>query len=187
MFNDLTTIANYHGTDKGTTVAQAHGYTPYYEELFAPLREKPITLLEIGVADTRFPGASLKVWEDYFTQAKIVGFDIVDCTRFSTPRTHIFHGDQGNVFDLVACGCKHGPFDIVIDDGSHAAQHQITSFYTLFPLLVKPGGIYIIEDLHVAPATVAHFKTCFDPRLHRGTAGWKFLIKDKLLMVKREE
>lgn len=43
-----------------------------------------------------------------------------------------------------------GPeFDIIIDDGCHIVEHQITSFKTLFPL-IKPKGMYIIEDLHTS-------------------------------------
>ena len=42
---------------------------------------------------------------------------------------------------------KHGPFEIIIDDGSHFWGDVIVSFIFLFPLL-KQGGIYVIEDLH---------------------------------------
>ena len=39
--------------------------------------------------------------------------------------------------------------DVVLDDGSHMASHQLTSFQVLFPLL-NEGGVYICEDLHAA-------------------------------------
>jgi len=42
-----------------------------------------------------------------------------------------------------------GGVDIVIDDGSHVAEHQLASFKTLFPLLFN-GGVYVCEDLHTA-------------------------------------
>jgi len=42
----------------------------------------------------------------------------------------------------------HGPFDIIIDDASHISPLSIRSFEILFKLL-KRGGIYVIEDLHV--------------------------------------
>ena len=43
-----------------------------------------------------------------------------------------------------------GPdLDIVIDDGGHSMNQQITSFHTLFPLL-KNKGLYVIEDLHTS-------------------------------------
>ena len=42
-----------------------------------------------------------------------------------------------------------GGIDIVIDDGSHVASHQRTSFEFLYPLL-NVGGVYLVEDLHTA-------------------------------------
>jgi hypothetical protein len=38
------------GTDKGTVSGDAQGYTLVYEMLFAPMRDRPINLLEIGLA-----------------------------------------------------------------------------------------------------------------------------------------
>jgi len=43
-----------------------------------------------------------------------------------------------------------GPFDIVIDDGSHISQHQIKTFEYCFIHCVKPGGLYIVEDLQTS-------------------------------------
>jgi hypothetical protein len=45
---------------------------------------------------------------------------------------------------FYACGPD---FDIIIDDGSHVGEHILTSFKILWST-VKPGGYYIIEDLH---------------------------------------
>ena len=51
--NTLTAIAEKHKTDK-----VSHGYTPIYEQYLAPLRAKPVTILEIGVKS----GASVRTW-----------------------------------------------------------------------------------------------------------------------------
>ena len=40
-----------------------------------------------------------------------------------------------------------GPFDIVIDDGSHVTSHQIGTFATVYPTIAV-NGVYIVEDLH---------------------------------------
>jgi hypothetical protein len=42
-----------------------------------------------------------------------------------------------------------GGFDIIIDDGEHTMEQQITSLERLFPI-VKPGWIYFCEDLQTS-------------------------------------
>jgi hypothetical protein len=140
MVRRLDAIGVEAGTDKASS---HHDYLSFYEIFFAPLQDKPITILEIGV----YGGASLKTWETYFPNAAIVGVDITPtCKRFERGRTRIVLADQSNVQELTALAVEHGPFDIVIEDGSHMCEHQITSLRTLFPF-VKPDGLYIVEDL----------------------------------------
>ena len=43
---------------------------------------------------------------------------------------------------------EFGPFDLIIDDGSHHSSHIITSFNHLFADGLKDTGIYFVEDLH---------------------------------------
>jgi len=42
------------------------------------------------------------------------------------------------------------PFDIIIDDCSHLGCHTARSFAHLFTKGLRPGGIYIIEDICTA-------------------------------------
>jgi hypothetical protein len=136
----LNAIGLTHGTDKASA---GHNYLAFYELFFAPLRDRPLTVLEIGVLN----GASLRTWEDYFPAAKIVGADIQPSSRqFERDRVVIEILDQSNIEELVQVGIKHGPFDIIVEDGSHMWEHQITTLRTLFPF-VKQDGIYIVEDL----------------------------------------
>ena len=44
---------------------------------------------------------------------------------------------------------KMNKFDVIIDDGGHTMNQQRTSLITLSPL-VRPGGLYIIEDLETS-------------------------------------
>ena len=77
----------------------------------------------------------------------MVGADIDSTvTRFQTKRIKIEIIDQSNIQNLIDLGVKHGPFDIIVEDGSHLWEHQITSLRTLFPF-VKDQGFYIVEDL----------------------------------------
>ncbi|MCV7352026.1 hypothetical protein [Mycobacterium parmense] len=144
---------NTNDSDKGTSMGEAHGYTPVYERWLEPMRNDTLRLLEIGVCDPRMPGASLKGWYEYFPKATIFGYDIKDAHRFDNDRITTFVGDQSDRADLARLVENFGgEFDIIIDDGSHNAMHQQVSLAFLFPYL-KPGGQYIIEDLHVAPNT----------------------------------
>jgi len=55
-------------------------------------------------------------------------------------------GSQDDAAFLTRMSAEHGPFDIVIDDGSHVPAQVIASFDVLFPLLAD-GGLYVIEDV----------------------------------------
>lgn len=136
----LDEIGLRHGTDKASS---HHDYLSHYESFLAPLRDQPITFMEIGV----FQGSSLRTWKDYFPNAAIVGVDIMPvCKRFENGRVRIELADQSNVEHLAQVALRRGPFDVIVEDGSHIWDHQITSLRTLFPF-VKNGGFYIIEDL----------------------------------------
>lgn len=118
-----------------------------YDELFSTKREKPITLLEIGIQN----GGSLEIWAKYFSNAEnIVGCDINQkCSEltYEDERVIIHVGDVtlSETRDRVAELCSE--FDIIIDDGSHRSGDIIKTFASYFPLL-SLGGLYIVEDLH---------------------------------------
>ncbi len=142
----LSTLATEHGTDK----AADHWYTPQYHRRFQWLREAPITLLEIGVGgydDPKLGGNSLRMWRDYFPMGTIVGLDI-------HPKDPIYgieleQGDQSDPRVLKHLGETYGPFDIIIDDGSHKADDVMQSWVVLWDYLATPGW-YVIEDLQTA-------------------------------------
>jgi hypothetical protein len=144
----LREIALAQGTDK----EGGHSYTDAYERHLGHLRDRPITLLEIGIggyADPGRGGASLRMWKQFFPRAQIVGLDIEDKAHFAEDRITILQGDQGDRASLARLGSLHGPFDVVIDDGSHRSEHVIASFEVLFPF-VREGGVYAIEDLQTS-------------------------------------
>jgi 23S rRNA U2552 (ribose-2'-O)-methylase RlmE/FtsJ len=122
-----------------------HHYFSIYERYFAQFRDRPIALLEIGVAR----GGSLRLWRDYFgSTAQITGIDIdPDCARYHGEDVEVFIGDQADAGFLQSVAERRGPFDVVIDDGGHTMRQQIVSFETLFPS-IRDGGIYLVEDLH---------------------------------------
>jgi SAM-dependent methyltransferase len=139
----LDALGREHGTDKASG---RHAYLNTYERYLAPMRDHPVRLLELGI----FNGASLRVWRDYFTQGKIVGCDLHgDRRQHADERIAVEIGDCGSAAFLNSVAEKHGPFDVIIDDASHIWKHQQVAFTTLFDHL-RPGGVFIIEDLHTS-------------------------------------
>jgi len=129
-----------------------HYYTPHYDAHFSPLRDKPVTLLEIGVggyADPNKGGQSLRMWKDYFPRGHIFGLDLYDKSALQEDRITIFQASQVDKAALDRIVNEIGGIDIIIDDGSHINAHVIETFKLLFPRL-KSGGIYAVEDLQTA-------------------------------------
>ena len=77
--------------------------------------------------------------------------DCVDVKKDELMNATIHVGDQGNVNFLkkVILDSK-GDFDIIIDDGSHIIKHQLLAFQWLYRHGVKPGGLFVMEDLNTS-------------------------------------
>lgn len=146
MSNNLTELANKYKSDKGTEYGSKHGFTLIYEKYFNKLKNDYINILEIGIND----GSSLKMWYEYFINAKILGLDINNKSSFNNERIKCNVLDQSKKEQLYQFANKNKIlFDIIIDDGSHHISDQQLTLGFLFPML-KPGGIYIVEDLHTS-------------------------------------
>lgn len=148
VIDPLSELAIRHGTDK----FGLHDYTPRYHQLFAHLRDRPLRLLEIGVGgyqDADRGGQSLAMWRDYFPQGQITGIDIQTKALDLGDRVSVLRGSQIDAEFLAGVVATRGPFDIIIDDGSHRNEHVIESYGILFPTLA-PGGIYVAEDVQTA-------------------------------------
>lgn len=151
----LCELAYRYGSDKCPQIK--HPFTPFYYELFAPIRDRVRKVLEIGVGDademrwTGVPdyqtGASLRMWRDFFPLAQVYGADIKPSAMFQGDRIETFQCDQasaGSLWHLLDRTCTD--LDIVIDDGSHIPAHQVFTCNYLMPLL-KRDVLYIIEDV----------------------------------------
>lgn len=135
------------GTEYGCDKVVPHNYHFFYANHFLDYVDRPFKLLEIGVGGEgrEVGGASLRLWAEVFPLAEIYGLDIYDKSALNTDRIKTFIVDQGNSASLLDFVNKHGPFDIIIDDGSHKRSDQLTSLFTLISSVV-PGGYYVIED-----------------------------------------
>jgi hypothetical protein len=91
----------------------------------------------------------MKMWKEYFPDARITGIDINPASWLDDEQVKTYVVDQGSRDSLSDFLKKHPEpnFDIIIDDGSHRADHQQVSLETLWSSL-KPGGLYFIEDLN---------------------------------------
>ena len=140
----LTELAQKHQTDKWGK----HSYTPNYERHLAHLRDAEFTLLEIGIGGYQRDGeggASLRMWEEFFPRARIVGLDIEDKSFVDGGRIRTYRGSQTDHAMLRRIVDDAGEIRVVVDDGSHRSEHIRDTFHFLFPLLAM-DGIYAIED-----------------------------------------
>ena len=136
----LDAIGLLTGTDKSSA---HHDFLRHYEGFLSQGRSPVKALLEIGV----FNGSSLKMWQRFYPEAKITALDVDPrCLEFGGGNGQVLLCDQSDVEQLTNVAVNHGPFDVVVDDGSHIWSHQILTFETMFPY-VAPGGAYILEDI----------------------------------------
>lgn len=113
------------GTDKG--------WLHHYENFYAFVTP-PESVLEIGV----WLGASLQAWRELWPQSRIVGVDI-------NPECNEVPGCELVIGDITKMSVS-GPFDLIIDDGSHIPSDQKDAYENLIDELVA-GGLYVIEDV----------------------------------------
>ena len=146
--NELANIALKYNSIKLCDPETIH-YIKHYNNLFKPIKDDVLNLLEIGVKK----GDSLKIWKDYFINSNIYGFDIND-EHFKVleniPRISVHLVDQTDIVGMnkfLDHNQLLSKFDIIIDDGGHTQEQVQTSFRFLFEYGLKNKGIYIIEDL----------------------------------------
>lgn len=147
----LCDLAKKYGCDK--TVSIFHDYTPFYDQL---LQGRTVTrVLEIGIGSVASmshvkdykPGASLRMWREYFPEAMIWGLDNDPGVMINERHILSLPCDQGNELSLTRVAYDLGHFDLIIDDGSHQLPHQALTANTLIPKLLSPTGVYVIEDV----------------------------------------
>jgi SAM-dependent methyltransferase len=155
-YTDLCNIGRLTNADKSPygdikLGMHRHPYTGVYAMLFAPLKNKEIDFVEIGIAG----GASVAMWWNYFTQASLYFFDRdtdfvgnVDKIKFPARKPYASLMDVAVDGNITMTLKKTGKlFDVILDDSSHIYEHQIRIIKEAFEF-VKPGGYLIIEDIY---------------------------------------
>lgn len=146
--NQTSPLLKYFSEHKeGRGVWKFNHYLESYERHFARFRGQQVHVLEIGV----YSGGSLEMWKSFFgPTSKIYGVDIDPrCKAFESESVRVFAGDQGDRGFWRRFRQEVPDLDIVIDDGGHIPEQQIVSLEELLPY-VRPGGVYVCEDLHGA-------------------------------------
>jgi hypothetical protein len=117
-----------------------------YEPVVARVGSAP-AILEFGVLH----GDSIRSWARRFPEARIIGADILPQQPEWPVAANIRYVqlDQGRPEQIEAMCREAGPFDLIVEDGSHLPLHQRHCLVTTLPYL-RAGGIYILEDIHTS-------------------------------------
>jgi hypothetical protein len=170
--DDLTKLCKKYITNKGYELSQIdnnkfnlynyQNYSDYYSEIFALNKNNIKNLLELGIGSIDKnnlynmnmlgkkykPGASLRVWRDYFKKARIYGADIDKKSLFTEKRIKTTYVNQSKKKTILNMFKTFGvnKFDIIIDDGCHRYE-ETKKFFEIAINKLKEDGIYIIEDI----------------------------------------
>jgi Methyltransferase domain len=150
--NPLRDYFDRHGEGPGVQ-KWLHYFDVYQRHLGKFVGRSPV-VVEIGV----FSGGSLPMWRHYFgAGCKVHGIDIdPECMVYQGPDIAIHIGDQADRAMWKRFREAVPRVDILIDDGGHTAQQQTVTLEEMLPHL-RPGGVYICEDVHGAVNRFAEF------------------------------
>jgi hypothetical protein len=182
--SELNFLCDKYGSDKGEIATTghpygwpSHSYADLYEGKFAHCREyiKKVFECGIGTNDPNIPsnmglfgkpGASLRVWREYFPNALIYGADIDRGALFQEERISTFYVDQTSAgsINLLWNTVDSNEFDLIIDDGLHTFEAGVCLFENSFPKL-RQSGIYVIEDVSIN--SMVNFRAYFKDKNYR--------------------
>ena len=131
-----------------------HKYGAEYARHFDPLKDKRITIVEVGVLE----GTSLAVWSDIFPKGRVVGFDIsLDAYNKRLPMLRelgAFKNKNVEVHQLDSTlpatqeAIKQlipEKIDLFVDDGCHTTDCITATWANVLPSM-KAGGVGLLED-----------------------------------------
>ncbi len=164
--NLLADLCDRYGSDKGSIKTSGHlypwaphSYTDFYSMLFSHCRLHVKKVFECGLGTNdesiapvkglrRMPGASHRVWRDYFPNAEVIGADIDKKILFEEERIKTYYMDQTDPAAIQAFWRTVGlsDFDFMLDDGLHTFKAGSCLFENSISKLSE-SGIYIIEDV----------------------------------------
>jgi hypothetical protein len=176
----LTELVDNTKTDKNTT----HSYFVLYEQLLSKKKYTAKNVLEVGIGDfTMKNGGSIKLWRDYFVNAKTYAVDILPLYRVMDEllndervilytETNAYNEDVFNNLFLS----KNIKFDFLLDDGPHTLD-SMKQFIKLYSQVLAEDGVLIVEDIpnwdwiedlkSVVPENLQEFVIAYDLRKNK--------------------
>jgi len=167
----INKLCDLYGTDKGESQKnnhpyewKSHNYADLYEMLFRCNRKNVQLLIECGLGTNNInlessmginakPGASLRMWRDFFPSARIIGVDIDKEILFNEERIETFYCDQlkkNSIENFTKeSNLQKNSADIIIDDGLHTFKAGISFFEAMIDFL-NEDGVYVIEDVDLS-------------------------------------
>ena len=184
----LCEIMGRNKSDKGSINIEHswHNYTTFYYSIFKNLREKQLRIFELGLGTNNInvpsnmgpggrPGASHFGWCEFFPNSYIFGADIDSNILFNTDKIKTFYCDQTNPEIVTKMWNEpdlQDNFDIIIEDGLHTFNANVTFFENSIHKL-KPNGYFIIEDINKSDEYLFEKKIMY----------WESLYKDCLFTL----
>lgn len=178
--NPVSHLCDKYGSDKSQIKKDgqpyswpAHTYGDLIYDKFDHCRDKIKNVFECGIGtnnpnlvssmgDRGRPGASLRVWKEYFPNAQIIGADIDKDILFTEDKIRTFYLDQTNPVSIQRMwkeiDVPH--FDVMVDDGLHTFEAGVTLFENSVARL-SDDGHYFIEDVSIIdiPKFYDYFRT----------------------------
>jgi len=130
-------------TDKNTV----HSYLDLYQKLLINKKETAKNVLEVGISN----GGSIKLWNDFFTNATVYGLDIINDVWEGIKNNekiilHTSTDAYNDDFFVTHFLNKNIRCDFMLDDGPHTLE-SMKQFIKLYSQIMTDDGILIIEDV----------------------------------------
>ncbi|CAM3412519.1 hypothetical protein MYCO108962_19205 [Mycobacterium colombiense] len=103
-----------------------------------------IRMLVIG----SFYGDSVEMWQEFLhPDSLIVGVDVdAKLVKIADAQgIHVRIGGDQTISSLRGTAAEFGPFDVILDTGSHTNSHMVDCFRCLFVSALGDGGAYIVD------------------------------------------
>lgn len=209
--SQINKLCDLYGTDKGESkkdnhpyLWKSHNYADFYEMLFRCRRKNVQLLIECGLGTNNInckssmgingkPGASLRMWKDFFPSARIIGVDIDKEILFNEERIETFYCDQLKKKSIEnfakQSNLLENSADIILDDGLHNFKAGVSFFEGMIKFL-NEDGIYLIED--VSPNDMYLYKDYFSSFLEKFTVRFikgirpnEFVGENRLILISK--